>query len=294
VPEGGTNSIRRLGDILNYGKLYMAGQVGVAQSAGSVSQNSANTDIVLYHVYGDPTMKMWTSNPWFIRLPKLYYIEKFDPNIWQIRYPVEGAEITLLQDGNPVARSAARNGMAFLTLLGDFDPEKGYQLSASVPGGMSTLLETSQNQGEVNPEQGGTVKDETGRIQLQFPAGAVEETTTIFLADVSDETLNDNQVRRFVLEGVDANGEVIRFFDTAYTMELRYTDEELAEAGLDESSLHCAWLDETENVWKQVESSVDTENNIVTCQVDHFTQFAMSGETAPADGNQIFLPLLTR
>jgi hypothetical protein len=60
VPEGGANSIRGLGDILNYGKLYMAGQVGVAQTAGSVDQNSANTNLVLYHVelhYSDEELK---------------------------------------------------------------------------------------------------------------------------------------------------------------------------------------------------------------------------------------------
>jgi hypothetical protein len=294
VPEGGANSIRRLGDILNYGKLYMAGQVGVAQTAGSVDQNAANTNLVLYHVYGDPTLQMWVNNPWFVRLPLLYEVLKFEPKIWSIRYPLDGAVITLLQEGNPVARATVRNGVANLPFIGEFDSDKGYDISASLPGGMSTLLESSQRTGNVSPEQGGSVEDEAGRIKVQFPAGAVERATTIFLADVTRQSnLGENQLRRFVLEAVNENGEVVEVFDADYALQLRYTDEELKNANLDESSLQCTWLDETENVWKPVQSTVDSANKLVSCQVDHFTQFALAGETVQA-GHSIFLPLLTR
>lgn len=302
VPQGGANSIRRLGDILNYGKSYLAGQVGVAQTAGSVSQNEANTDIILYHVFGDPTMQMWTSNPWIIRLPRLYYEIERLPHLWELRYPVEGAVITLLQEGNPVARTTVRNGLASMPILLDgFDADKGFELSASVPGGMSTLLESSQRSGQITPENGGSLQDELGRIKVQFPAGAVQEPTTILLTDVADgeSERTSNQLRRFVLEGVDEDGEVVDTFDTNYDLVLHYTDEELKEAGLDEESLRCSWLDETTNEWQIVESKVDTEQNIVTCQVDHFTEFALSGEeeigsTPIEESNRIFLPLVTR
>lgn len=300
VPEGGNTSIRRLGDIMNYGKSYLAGQVGVAQTAGSVSQTSANDDIILYHVYGDPTMQMWTSNPWHIKLPRLYEIVKFDPTIWELRYPIEGAVITLLQEGNPVARATVRNGVATMPiLLEKFDAAKGFDLSASVPGGLSTLLESSRSTGNVTPDQGGSLQDELGRIKVNFPAGAVSEATTILLTDVPTDGSDDsNHLRRFVLEGVDADGEVVDTFDAAYSMELHYTDEELAAAGLDEASLQCTWLDEATGEWQPVPSTVDGVNNIVTCQVDHFTEFALSGETAlveqPVLENQIFLPVVTK
>lgn len=306
VPEGGATSIRRLGDILNYGKSYLAGQVGVAQTAGSVSQNSANTDIILYHVYGDPTMQMWTSNPWQIKLPKLYEVMTRNPNIWELHYPVEGAILTLLQEGNPVARATVRNGLAAMPiLLEGFDAEKGYELSASVPGGMSTLLASSHATGNVTPEQGGSVQDALGRIKVQFPAGAVQEATTILLTDVTpadgegnDSEENGNQMRRFVLEGVDEDGEVVDTFDANYAMELHYSDEELQAAGLDEASLRCTWFDEAANEWKPVESQVDTEQNIVTCHVDHFTEFALTGEKPlggePVMENYLYLPVVIR
>ncbi len=302
VPEGGATSIRRLGDILNYGKSYLAGQVGVAQTAGSVGQNSANTDIVLYHVYGDPTMQMWTSNPWVIKLPILYEQLRFDPKIWELRYPVERAVVTLLQDGNPVARATVHNGIASMPILGEFDADRPYELSASVPGGMSTLLEPSQQSGQISPENGGSIQDELGQIKLRFPAGAVKETTTILLTnqELGDGEQN-NQMRRFVLEGVDEDGEVVDSFDSAYDLELHYTDEELKAAGLDEASLRCTWLDETTNEWQPVESTVDAEQNIVTCQVDHFTEFALRGDKAlgggpetPEESEQIFLPIVVR
>ena len=300
VPEGGATSIRRLGDILNYGKSYLAGQVGVAQTAGSVSQNEANTDIILYHVYGDPTMQMWTSNPWFIKLPKLYEIEKFDPTIWELRYPVEGAIITLLQEGNPVARATVRNGSVKMPiLLKEFDADKGFDLSANLPGGMSTLLESSRSSGNVTPELGGILQDELGRIKVQFPAGSVKETTTILLTDVEADEMDETQLRRFVLEGMDEDGEVVDTFDAAYSMELHYTDEELAAAGLDESSLRCTWLDETTSEWQPVASTVDTVNNIVTCQIDHFTEFALSGDKSVGEppvemNNHVFLPIVVK
>ena len=60
--DGGNTSIRRLGDILNYGKVYLIGQVCRAPELRLMSRwPQALTDVTLYHVYGDPTMAMWTN-----------------------------------------------------------------------------------------------------------------------------------------------------------------------------------------------------------------------------------------
>lgn len=297
VPEGGNTSLRRLGDILNYGKSYLAGQVGVAQTAGSVSQSEANTDIILYHVYGDPTMQMWKSNPWFIRLPKLYEVIKFDPTIWELRYPLEGASLTLLQEGAPVARGIVRNGQVALPLLGAFNPDKPYELSASAADGMSILLDAGKATSDVTPEQGGAIQDEAGRVKVEFPAGAVDQPTTLLMSDiiVGGGPGSGPHVRRFTLEAVGENGEAVDEFAAAYAMELPYTDEEVQNAGLNEETLRCQWLDETTGEWKPVASSVDLANNVLTCQADHFTEFAVTGDAAPVEmTNTLFLPLVTR
>lgn len=298
VPEGGAASIRRLGDILNYGKSYLAGQVGVAQTAGSVSQTSANDDIILYHVYGDPTMQMWTSNPWFIKLPRLYETLKFDPTIWELRYPLDGAELTLLQDGVPVARGLVRNGQVALPLLSKFDPAKPYELSASDANGASVLLDAGKATGNVTPDQGGNIQDDQGLVKVEFPAGAVDQPATLLLSDiiVGSGPGGGPHVRRFTLEAVNENGETVDEFAANYAMHLPYTDEEVQNAGLNEETLRCQWLDETTGEWQPVTSSVDTANNILTCQADHFTEFAVTGDTVQpaAPTSQIFLPLVTK
>lgn len=297
VPEGGNTSLRRLGDILNYGKSYLAGQVGVAQTAGSVSQSEANTDIVLYHVYGDPTMQMWTSNPWFIKLPRLYELVKFDPTIWELRYPIEEVVITLLQDGNPVARGTVVNGKVSLPLLGDFDADKPFALSASHPKGGSMILDNGEAIGSVTPDGGKVERPEAG-FQITFPPQAVIEEVALNYTEVEwtydPSAPNRKGLRRFILEAVAADGTVHDQFEQPYEMQQRYSDEELAAAGLSEETLQCEWLDETINEWKSVTSSVDTANNILTCQADHFTEFAVTGDAAPVEMNHtLYLPVVT-
>lgn len=301
VPEGGATSIRRLGDILNYGKSYLAGQVGVAQTAGSVSQTSANDDIILYHVYGDPTMQMWTRNPWFIRLPKLYEIVKFDPTIWELRYPLEGAQVTLLQEGVPVARGLVRNGQVALPFLSKFDPAKPYELSASAPGGMSVLLDAGQATGKVTPDQGGNIQDDQGLVKVAFPAGAVDQPVTLLLSNIrvgngpTARSSDSATLRRFTLEAVGENGEAVDNFAADYAMQLPYSDEEVQNAGLDEATLRCQWLDETTNEWQPVASSVDAANNLLTCTADHFTEFAVTGDAqAGTMSHRLFLPTVTK
>src|SRR6185295_310233 len=48
----------RLGDIMDHGKLYLATQIGVAQPAGAIALQDYTDEIILYHVFGDPTLEM--------------------------------------------------------------------------------------------------------------------------------------------------------------------------------------------------------------------------------------------
>ncbi|MCD4683174.1 MAG: hypothetical protein K8R86_07825, partial [Bacteroidales bacterium] len=51
-PYGGPDPIYKMGDVINYGKAYMA-----------TKYSSANRVTTLYHWFGDPTSEMWTSQP---------------------------------------------------------------------------------------------------------------------------------------------------------------------------------------------------------------------------------------
>ena len=140
--DGGSDSIVRLGDILNYGKAYMAGQVGVTQTAGSISSSQSDGNIVMWHVFGDPTLELWTGKPLRI-LPEIFTILLREANRWRIEYEVEGAIITILQGGVPVGRAPVINGVADIPLIRDLElqvPVGGLQISASMPGEVSAGL----------------------------------------------------------------------------------------------------------------------------------------------------------
>ncbi|MCD4664233.1 MAG: hypothetical protein K8R68_03110, partial [Bacteroidales bacterium] len=53
-PYGGSDPIYKMGDVINYGKEYMASKY----AAGG-----GDRTIALYHWFGDPTSEMWTSQP---------------------------------------------------------------------------------------------------------------------------------------------------------------------------------------------------------------------------------------
>ncbi len=125
-------SHRRLGNILNYGKLYMLSQVGVSQTAGSVSWIQAFKNINIYHVLGDPTLEMWTVKP-ELNLPGIALGGlTIGQGSIEFNYAVPDAFITALQDGVPVGRAKVA-GDGSVKVLFDVlpDPSKPIQLSAS-------------------------------------------------------------------------------------------------------------------------------------------------------------------
>ncbi|MBL8289981.1 MAG: hypothetical protein JNL85_18495 [Rubrivivax sp.] len=148
---GDGTSKRRLGDILNHGKLYLGTQIGVAQPAGDISVTDYTDEIILYHVIGDPTLEMWTSNPHRLRLSDDFVLTVLAGAL-RVDYPHEGAEITALalqDDGSavPVGRGVVRRGVATLAfvspLLQQVDPAR-LILSASRDNAVSVPLRTNR------------------------------------------------------------------------------------------------------------------------------------------------------
>jgi hypothetical protein len=300
--DGGANRIRRLGDILNYAKLYMVGQVGVAQTAGSVSNNTANTDVILYHVYGDPTLQLWTANPWVIKLPKWVKVIEFKPDIWKLEYPVEGAILTALQDGTPIARGIVRNGAAVLAALGDGsvrEADQPIQLIASLPSGESVLLDASALTANATPDAGGVIEatdHSFGNFQLILPAGATDvPLTLLYRPGISDTVPLPGALAGldfFALDAFQPDGTSKEQFDKPWTLEIKYDPADLG--GQDEGGLRCLYLDEADDQWKPVASSVDAAADTLRCEADHFTDFAVAaGPTQPSLDQTIYLPVVT-
>ena len=138
---GPATSQRRLGDILNHGKMYMMTQIGTFEISSSTAQN----ELRLWHVFGDPTLEIWTSCPYLIpfpRLPELYYIPKWKPQLWQVHvpYPEEGALITVLQQDPrqglpiPIARGLVQDGVAKMAVVQEPVEGRGFEVAATMPG----------------------------------------------------------------------------------------------------------------------------------------------------------------
>lgn len=302
LPADGSNtSIRRLGDILNYGKAYLISQVPVAQTAGDVTQSEADTDVFIYHVLGDPTMKLYTQNPFRIVFPPFFYeLVIFDPTIWEINYPINGSILTALQDGNPVARAIVENGTAKLDFIHDVDPNRPVEVSAFHPDGTGALLREADAQGRIEPVSGGTIEHDPSQFAIAFQPGSFPTTFDVFY-EVGHGSAARSQppglatLREFSLEAFDeaesdGNPAPVTEFNQAFTMTLGYSDAELDGRGIDEETLGCYYFDEVDALWKPLDSQVDTDNNVVTCTADHFTEFALAGEGASGT----FLPVVVR
>jgi len=104
--------IRRMGDVLNAGKLYMDTQNGLDFQSAVDTQ----AELYLYHWFGDPTMQIWTAQP----LRFLVEEARIDlaNGLVSVTLPqsnAEGADLTLLQDGVAIGRALVHDGVATIT-----------------------------------------------------------------------------------------------------------------------------------------------------------------------------------
>jgi hypothetical protein len=144
IPDfGGDNPRRRLGDILNHGKLYMISQIGALIDLFGSGEAVDETldEYYLWHAFGDPTLEIWTQPPFPLPMD---HTMTWNPDSLQIGYSVEGATITAFQIGPegvvPVGRSEVVEGVATLYFVLVPDPELPVMLSASYENGVNRLL----------------------------------------------------------------------------------------------------------------------------------------------------------
>jgi hypothetical protein len=136
---GGSNSIRRLADILNYGKLYMFSQVGISQPGITFEQTDADYNNVIWHAFGDPTQQIWTSRPFRLAEPYYRRLDIF-PDYLRVVCLEEGATITATQDGQAIGRGQVQDRVAILELVSPLREDIPIELSASKPNYVGTRL----------------------------------------------------------------------------------------------------------------------------------------------------------
>ncbi|HNZ48458.1 MAG TPA: C25 family cysteine peptidase [Candidatus Hydrogenedentes bacterium] len=125
-----TLSQRRLGDILNHGKRYILSMRGVSVMGEDLFEDSVIEELYLWHCFGDPTLEIWTKNPYSQTNP-------FSPVFHHqglavqdgidisggilVEYGVDNAVITVFERGAdqeiPLGRGVVQNGIAQITYL---------------------------------------------------------------------------------------------------------------------------------------------------------------------------------
>jgi len=151
VPGYGTSaSTRRLGDMLNYAKLYALTEMTAPGASVDVDVLAdVLSELYLWHVIGDPTLEMWTSRP--ATLPFEHGLASYDGAL-HVEYSIEGATITALQvrsfpdadmrttQMRPLGRAQVKDGVAVLRFV--LEPWDGVpiRLSACAPGGICRPL----------------------------------------------------------------------------------------------------------------------------------------------------------
>jgi len=132
---------------------------------------------------------------------------------------------------------------------------------------------------------------------IYVPAGAMPVEGLVTLHVVPIATLPHQRhanVYRYgyAFSAVDEDGQPItEHFNQEVVIGFAYNERELWVAGISEHFLKPAYFSTTTNEWTfPVSYVVDTEHDRVVMQIDHFTDFALTG----APGSWVFLPMVLR
>ncbi len=302
VPGNGNRgtSLTRLGDILNYGKVYLEGQVGVAQTAGSISSTSADHDVIIYNVFGDPTLEMWTNNPHPFSLSGTFIPHNTGPRTWHFAYANEGATITAMQDGRPLAQGVVENGSARLVFIAKRNPNEPVDFIADHPDTLPVHLHIRQTANDITKEQGG-VLGVGGVMTATFPSNAVTETVELIHTELISPTAPLPQgrqaLRSFLLDAEGGNGDPVDQFAEPFQLKLCNPD---ATVGIDVWE-HAVinFFDEDTGAWTPLPTTFDPATGCLSTEVDHLTEFAVLDSDDNSGGNgegtvPLYLPALSR
>jgi len=125
---GDDSHLYTLGEILNYGKIYMANTWGDDWGYEELT-------FELFHIFGDPTMHIWTSLPQELTVEHIgvipYGESIYEVNVKSGENPVEGALVCLSQPNGAYAKGITNyEGIAELELVVEFPDEVLLTVSA--------------------------------------------------------------------------------------------------------------------------------------------------------------------
>jgi len=73
---------------------------------------------------------------------------------------------------------------------------------------------------------------------------------------------------------------------TSINIKIYYTDEEVANAGLDEETLEIYYFNETSDKWQVLNSTINTSGNYVEVTIEHLSTFGIFGEKKASESSE--------
>lgn len=160
--------------------------------------------------------------------------------------------------------------------LDDFIVNRAEVLGEGLASPVQAQVSVGVTRHAVIPPQGGVLETPSGRLRMEFPPGAVDRPVRVRYAPRPLRTL-DRFLARFDLTAwEDAADQVpVARFHTPVTLIFHYTTADMQS--LNPTSLRISWFDEGHGQWVPLPSRVDTAQQTVTAQTDHFSLFGVAG-----------------
>jgi len=154
-----------------------------------------------------------------------------------------------------------------------------------------TTAQVASGEATVTASEGGivTATADGAEASVEVPVGALSDDTVIIVdpievtgsgvvVAVSAVPTDSGIVGDYVYDySATVDDVTVETFDDVVTITITYTDDQIS--GFDESTLAINYWDATAGEWVSLSTIIDTANNTLTATTDHFTYFAVIGET---------------
>ena len=206
---------------------------------------------------------------------------------------VSADKLDILVNGQPVldadAKAVVKDGQILLTNLADTLAARG-RISIWISGSRWRICIIID---------WGRFASTDGQVKVDLPATDAHAGVDLLYTAVQTPTHSlppgKRVLRLFRLIAQNSQGDGINQFEANYTLEVSYTDADLAKLGLVESTLKLYFYDEATDQWVLVATTLDTPNNKAMGALDHFTEFALLGDpVVQPTARSLFLPLIQK
>jgi hypothetical protein len=136
------------------------------------------------------------------------------------------------------------------------------------------------------------ILDALASLHTQVIITQLSDPLTLTISPVPDETATPISGTVMLLDTPIQLTPSITPDAVTYTLQMMYTDQQLLDAGLDETTLAIQYWNATTQTWTALPSIVDPVSNTVEATLTHFSIFTLTGAHSPLWTQPWFLGLL--